>query len=103
MHIPGSTVHFDATAFSAAASANPWRCLEPSGGATLEQKSRFSEHIVVAVRDSDDDDSAIGIDAFEALRYSLTTDYGTPSYLSLPATRPNACLQLDIQPHMSKV
>ena len=66
--IPGSSVHFDATAFSAAASANPWRCLEPSGGATLEQKSRFSEHIVVAVR-GDDDSSAIGIDAFEVLRF----------------------------------
>ena len=64
---PGSSGHFDATAFSAAASANPWRCLEPSGGATLEQKSRFSEHIVIAVRNGDDD-SAIGIDAFEVLR-----------------------------------
>ena len=67
VHFTGSPGHFDATAFSAAASANPWRCLEPSGGATLEQKSRFSEHIVIAVRNGDDD-SAIGIDAFEVLR-----------------------------------
>ena len=43
--------------------------MEPSGGATLEQKSRFSEHIVVAVRSDDGDDEAIGFDVFKALRF----------------------------------